>query len=197
KTAEARKASKVFKGKIVDNIVQIMKKALIILFILAAVLLAGCSQSPGTGRDQNDFNGGSGGGTGGNTNSGNVSGNGGNGSGGSSSGTSGSTVDISSWCTQSRMGNGVGTVLGIEQYRGSQTCHTQRVVGPTTSDFYFISKDSDYWTKDTMTSPKGSFVLEKHMVGSRCTEYSCSSNPGDAKLSCKSILSATCATEVN
>lgn len=172
-----------------------MRKALIILLILAAVILAGCTQAP-QARDQNDLNTGIGGGTGGNNGSGNGSGNGGNGSGGSSSGPGGNS-DISSWCTQSRMGDGAGTVLGIEQYRGSQTCHTQRIVGPTTTDSYFISKDSDYWTKDTMTSPKGSFVLEKHMVGSRCTEYSCSGNSGDSQKTCRLILSATCATEVN
>ncbi|MDO8647611.1 MAG: hypothetical protein Q7R70_04300 [Candidatus Diapherotrites archaeon] len=70
-----------------------MKKAIIILIVLAAIMLAGCSQGPINGADRNDFNAIAGGGNGGLGNgSGGSGGNtGSGGSGGSGSGTGGGT----------------------------------------------------------------------------------------------------------
>ncbi len=158
---------------------------LIIGIVVAVLVIGGVSYFAFSGNSDDDIvNGSSGVGSG-------------SGESGGTSGSSESNGDISIWCYQ--LGPGVGSVVGIENYRGVQTCHTQKTVGPTTKDFYFISHSTNsdnYWNVDSYAGLGGKY--ETHYNNGKCIEYSCSSYSGDAKLSCEQVLSVSCGgTEVN
>lgn len=92
----------------------------------------------------------------------------------------------SSWC----MGNP--GAIGIETYRGAQTCHTRMSTGPATSDRYSITIDKEWWEVQSYAASQGGYILESHYKDGKCIEYSCSKNSGQAKQQCQYILSASC-----